>query len=295
MRDLLAWLAGEKLVEGHPFRDIKAQPAGPYMPEVWILGSSSYGAQVAAHFGLPYCFAHFITDGEGAAEALDIYRDLYRPSPRHPAPHVAIAVWALAADTDTEAERLFSSRALWRLGRDRGSYSALPTVADALEYPYSDRERARVAEIRAHALCGTGAAVMAQIEALAAGLGAAEAAIITTVADKQARRRSYTLLAEAAQLRPASDGTALAADGASAPCLPHLELYQHVRDQNGPDRDRNQRECHPQREGCDSQPGRDDRQHDRPRDDPRRHGRTRGDCGTVRPSSCRSAAGGQVP
>ena len=74
VRDVLAWLAGERLVEGHPFRDIVAQPAGPHVPEVWILGSSSYGAQVAAHFGLPYCFAHFITDGEGAAEALDIYR-----------------------------------------------------------------------------------------------------------------------------------------------------------------------------------------------------------------------------
>ncbi len=211
IRDLLAWVAGEPLADGHPFRTIRAQPAGPHAPEVWILGSSAYGAQVAAHFGLPYCFAHFITDGEGAAEALDLYRDSYRPSERHPAPHAAIAVWALAADTDAEADRLFASRALWRLGRDRGVYAALPTVAEAAAYPYSDRERARAAQVRSRAICGTGFAVASQIEALAASVGAAEVAIITTVADKQARRRSYTLLAEAARLRPACD-TALAAE-----------------------------------------------------------------------------------
>ena len=210
VRDLLAWVSGEQLAEGHPFRDVAAQPAGPTVPEAWILGSSGYGAQVAAHFGLPYCFAHFITDGEGAAEAMDLYRDSYRPSPRHPAPHAAIAVWALAADTAAEAEHLFASRALWRLGRDRGSYTALPTAAEAAAYPYSERERERVGQIRSRALCGTGAEVMGRIEAMARGLGAAEAAVITTVADKQARRRSYTLLAQAARLRPAADLAAAA-------------------------------------------------------------------------------------
>ena len=211
VRDLLAWVAGEKLVEGHPFRDIQAQPTGPHVPEVWILGSSSYGAQVAAHFGLPYCFAHFITDGEGAAEAMEVYRETYRPSERHPTPHGAVAVWALAAATEAEAERLFASRALWRLGRDRGSYTALPTIAEAATYPYSDRERGRVAQIRARALCGTGADVMAQIDGLCRAVGVEEAAVITTVADKQARKESYALLAQAARLVRTADDVAFAA------------------------------------------------------------------------------------
>ena len=211
VRDLLAWVAGEKLVEGHPFRDIQAQPTGPHVPEVWILGSSSYGAQVAAHFGLPYCFAHFITDGEGAAEAMDVYRETYRPSERHPTPHGAVAVWALAAATEAEAERLFASRALWRLGRDRGSYTALPTIPEAAAYPYSDRERGRVAQIRARALCGTGADVMAQIDGLCRAVGVEEAAVITTVADKQARKESYALLAQAARLVRTADDVAFAA------------------------------------------------------------------------------------
>jgi luciferase family oxidoreductase group 1 len=110
VRDLLSWLVGEKLLEGHPFRDIRAQPAGPTTPEVWILGSSDYGAQVAAFFGLPFCFAHFIGDGQGINQALAIYRESYRPSARHPGPHAAICVWAMAAQTQDEADHLFRSR-----------------------------------------------------------------------------------------------------------------------------------------------------------------------------------------
>ena len=115
------------MIEGHPFRDVRAQPAGPTTPEVWILGSSDYGAQVAAHFGLPYCFAHFITDGHGVEQALAAYRGGYRPSARHPVPHAAICVWAMAAETREEAAWLFQSREMWRLGRDRGVYTALPS------------------------------------------------------------------------------------------------------------------------------------------------------------------------
>src|SRR5579862_2303915 len=108
VRDLLSWLAGEKLVEGHPFREIIAQPGGPTTPEVWMLGSSDYGPQVAAYFGIPFCFAHFITDGRGVEQAMTLYRQTYRPSERHPTPYAALCVWALAAETESEAARLFS-------------------------------------------------------------------------------------------------------------------------------------------------------------------------------------------
>src|SRR5271157_5946888 len=120
VRDVIAWSSGQPLVEGHPFRSVRAQPQGPTVPEVWILGSSDYGAQVAAHFGLPYCFAAFITDGEGAAEAMALYRDNYKPSFRHPRAHGAVCIWAVAGETEEDAERLFSSRAMSRLARDRG-------------------------------------------------------------------------------------------------------------------------------------------------------------------------------
>jgi luciferase family oxidoreductase group 1 len=195
VRDLLAWLAGEKLVERHPFRDITAQPQGPNLPDVWILGSSDFGAQVAAHFGLPHCFAYFISEGAGAAEALSLYRDGYRPSPRHPTPQGAICVWALAADTQAEAERLFSSRALARIWRDRGIFAALPSPEEAMDYTYTDAEQLKLEKLRQRSFYGTPDVVGAKLRALAAEVGVDEVAVLSTAHDPIARRHSYTLLA----------------------------------------------------------------------------------------------------
>src|SRR6185369_11557533 len=69
--DLQAWVSGAPLDPRHPFGMIKAHPSGPTSPEIWILGSSDYGAQLAAHFGLPYAFAYFFTDGEGVEQAME--------------------------------------------------------------------------------------------------------------------------------------------------------------------------------------------------------------------------------
>ncbi len=196
VRDLLAWVSGETLPEGHPFRSITANPAGPTVPEPWILGSSDYGAQVAAHFGLPYCFAHFITDGAGCAEALDIYRSLYKPSPRFPTPLAAITVWAMCAQNEEEAERQILSRGVWRLGRDRGIYSPLPSPEEAASMPISEMEAMKLERIKARALYGTKAKLGAQLRQLAAEMQVDEIAVLTTMHDPAARRRSYALLAE---------------------------------------------------------------------------------------------------
>lgn len=195
VRDILGWINGQKLVEGHPFRDIACQPAGPTVPEVWILGSSDYGAQVAAYFGLPFCFAHFITDGRGVADAINIYRQNYRPSERHPAPHPAVCVWAMAAETEEEASMRFSSRALSRLWRDRGVFAPLPSPEEAAAEVLSEAEQARIQRIWERALWGTPAQVGAKLRAVAEECGVSEIAILTTLHDAEARRRSYTLIA----------------------------------------------------------------------------------------------------
>jgi luciferase family oxidoreductase group 1 len=210
VRDLLAWVSGEKLDERHPFRDVIAQPAGPGVPEAWILGSSDYGAQVAAHFGLPYCFAHFITDGQGAAEAIALYREIYQPSARNPVPYASVCVWALAADSEAEAERLYSSRALWRLSRDRGEFIALPSPEEAAAHAWTEADLARAERGRHRAIIGTGGAVVAKLHGLADELGVQEVAVLSTTHDPIARRRSYALIAQAAGLRP--EDVALAAE-----------------------------------------------------------------------------------
>ena len=196
LRDLMAWVSGGELPEGHPFRSVRAQPAGPGAPEVWMLGSSDYGAQVAAYFGLPYCYAYFFTEGQGAAQALSLYRETYRPSVAHPRPYSAIAVFALAAETQAEADRLFAPREVWRAERERGRFVPLPSPEEASAYPFTDSERARNAAIRERSAYGTPDVVRARLEAIAGAHGVDEVAVVTAVHDAAARRRSYALVAE---------------------------------------------------------------------------------------------------
>jgi len=194
IRDLQGWL-GEGLPVDHPFRAVSASPAVPTRPEMWILGSSDYGAQVAAYFGLPYCFAHFISDGAGSEQVMELYHQGYRPSAAHPQPNAALAVFAITAATEEAAQRLFSSRALARLWRDQGRFMPLPSPEEAQAYPYSEAERGYVERLRAKNLVGTPRQVRARIEAMAEAHGAAEVAILSPCHDAAARAESYRLLA----------------------------------------------------------------------------------------------------
>jgi len=195
LRDLQAWSGGYELPAQHPFRVVRAEPSGPFAPEIWVLGSSNYGAQVAAFFGLPYCYAYFFNDGAGAEQALAMYREGYRPSERHPQPHSAVTVWAFAGDTQEEADHYYQSRAIARLMRDRGQYVALPSPESAAAFALTDIERAQMARVKERAISGTAPDVAARLRALAAELHVDELAITTTAHDPAARAKSYTLLA----------------------------------------------------------------------------------------------------
>ena len=195
VRDLIAWVSGAELIDGHPFASLKVLPMAETVPEVWMLGTSDYGASVAAHFGLPYSFAHFITDGGGVARALDIYRANYQPSERHPKPRANLCVWALAAETDAEAERLFWPRAYWKLMRGRGGLRALISPDEAAAHPYSDSDLRFIAELRANALIGSAARVGDMLRQLAEREKLDEIVILTWAHDQADRRRSFELLA----------------------------------------------------------------------------------------------------
>ena len=197
IRDLQAWLKAEPLPEGHPFRRLGAFPQGDTAPQIWLLGSSNYGAQVAAWFGLPYAFAWFFTDGRGAREALGLYREHYKPSADWPKPYSAICVWALAADSEEEAQFHFGPRLRWRLGRDRGVFLPLESAEKAAAYEYSGGEAARLARFRQEAIVGRPDRVVERIAAIGEDLGVDEVAVVTWTHDEAARRRSYALIAEA--------------------------------------------------------------------------------------------------
>lgn len=203
LRDLQAWTSGGLLPENHPFRTIRAIPEGPYAPEIWMLGSSNYGAQVGAFFGLPYCFAYFFSDGRGAQEALDIYRETYRPSPQNPKPHSAIVVAALAAETQEEADANYLSRAVSTAMRERGRFIALPSPEAAAAFEFTPAERERAARIKEISLYGLAGAVADKIRGLAAALQVDEVVITSFAYDPGLRRKSYSLLAREFGLRAA--------------------------------------------------------------------------------------------
>jgi luciferase family oxidoreductase group 1 len=201
--DLQAWVSGAPLPGDHPFRSIKAHPLGSTSPELWILGSSDYGAQLAAHFGLPYAYAYFFSDGRGVEQALELYRRLYRPSARYPEPQATICVWALAADTEAEARRQLMTREYWRVGFEQGIRKQLVSPEEAAAHPYTDTERATVEALRRKAYVGTAEQVSTRLTELAQRLQLDELVIVTWTFDPAPRHRSYELLAQAFDLAKA--------------------------------------------------------------------------------------------
>tara|TARA_A100000164_G_C21925329_1_gene782754 strand:+ start:404 stop:1411 length:1008 start_codon:yes stop_codon:yes gene_type:complete len=200
VRDLIAWVSNTPLIENHPFHNLKARPSGASYPEIWMLGTSDYGAQVAAHFGIPYCFAHFITDGRGVERALDLYRTLYKPSKRFPKPIATICVWALAADTTEDAEHLFASRMHWKYKRENGELTAIDDPEKIVGFAYSDADKLRLKQFRESAIFGDVARVADQILDLAKTYNIDEIVILTWTHDQADRLRSYELLADAFSL-----------------------------------------------------------------------------------------------
>ena len=190
--DLQAWTRGQRHLglTAHPL------PApGGMAPEIWILGSSNYGAQLAAHLGLPYAFAYFFTDGQGVEEALDLYRRLYRPSERHPLPQPTICVWALAADTEVQARHHALSRERWRIDRQRGVLGPLQSPDTIAAAGYTASEWPTVEAARRRALVGTAAQVGTGLRELADTLALDELVVNTWAHEPAVRRHSYALLA----------------------------------------------------------------------------------------------------
>ena len=202
VQELQHWVSGTPLPEGHPFRTVVAQPTGPTSPEMWILGSSDYGAQLAAYFGLPYAFAYFFSEGTGVEQALELYRKNYRASENNPKPIATICVWALAADTEEEALFQFKSRERAIIDRRQGIRLPLMPPEEA-DRPYSPAELATAEKLHRKTIVGATAQVTARLKELAKSLDLDELVVVTWTYDPAPRHRSYELLAQAFGLEKA--------------------------------------------------------------------------------------------
>jgi luciferase family oxidoreductase group 1 len=193
--DVLGFLH-DALPADHPFQGVRAMPSGPTAPEVWLLGSSDASAALAAHYGLAFSFAHFISD-QGGPEITQAYRRYFRPSPHLAAPRSSVAVFAVCAETEAEAVRLARSRELFLLRLYTNRLAPYPSVEEAETYPYTEREMEIVRHVRRRTVAGAPGQVRGHLLEHAAAYGADEIVVVTITHDAKARVRSYELLAEA--------------------------------------------------------------------------------------------------
>ena len=184
---------------GHPFAAITAVPGAGANPDVWLLGSSDYSAQVAAMLGLPFAFAHHFSPAN-TLPALALYREHFRRSDTLDHPHTMIGVSVTCAETDAEAQRLAGPAALSFLRVRTGKPSTLPSPEEAAAYPYTPEERAFVDGRRASQVIGSPDTVRSGLTDLLEATAADELMVTTTTFDPADRVRSFELVADLANL-----------------------------------------------------------------------------------------------
>ena len=171
-------------------------PGQGYLPEVWLLGSSTFSAQLAAQLGLPFSFAYHFAPAL-LDQALEIYRATFRPSILLEHPHVMVAVSVLCANDTEEARFLAGSNALNILERNAGRMGPLPAPETAAAHTYSESERAAIDDAMASHVIGDVDTVVSGLQTLAARTSADELMLSTRTHSYEARLRSFELVAGA--------------------------------------------------------------------------------------------------
>jgi luciferase family oxidoreductase group 1 len=179
-----------------PGQRLQAVPAAGTEVPLWILGSSTFGAHLAAELGLPYAFAsHFAPDELLAA--LDVYRSRFKPSEQLERPHAMVGVNIIAAETDAEAQRLATTQQMSFTNIFRGARGLSQPPIDDIETYWTPSEKIQAMRMLARSIVGSPATVRAGIEALVAETGADELMIVSDVYEHEKRLRSFELIAEA--------------------------------------------------------------------------------------------------
>ncbi len=178
-----------------PGQTIRAVPGAGLEVPLWILGSSTFGARLAASLGLPYAFAsHFApTD---LLTALDVYRREFRPSAQLAEPYAMAGLNVFAADTDEEARRLFTTPQQSWANRFRGIPGPYPPPVDDIEGYWSPAEKAQASAMLTYSVVGSPDTVCDGVEQFVELTGVDEVMVVSAIFDHDARLRSYDILAK---------------------------------------------------------------------------------------------------
>ncbi|HXW09016.1 MAG TPA: LLM class flavin-dependent oxidoreductase, partial [Steroidobacteraceae bacterium] len=174
---------------------VQAVPAAGTRVPLWILGSSTYGAALAAELGLPYAFAsHFAP--QQLMTALHVYRSRFRPSEQLARPCAMVGANVIAADTDEEARRLATTQQMAFVDLVRGTRSLSKPPIDDIEQYWTPVEKAHAMQMLAMSVVGSRATVRAGVESLVQQTGTDELIVVSDVYELKARLRSFELIAD---------------------------------------------------------------------------------------------------
>jgi luciferase family oxidoreductase group 1 len=178
-----------------PGQKIEAVPGSDTNVPLWILGSSTFGAQLAAELGLPYGFAsHFAP--QALDVALDIYRERFKPSAQLSAPYVLVGINVIAAESDDEGRRLATSQQMSFAGIFRGARDLMQPPIDDIESYWSPLEKAQASQMLACSVVGSPATVRKGIRSMIERTKADELMIVSDIFDPEKRLRSFEIIAD---------------------------------------------------------------------------------------------------
>lgn len=193
VQELQAFLAPAVAGQG-----IVAVPAAGSNVPLWILGSSHFGASLAAELGLPYAFASHFAPGL-LLPALEIYRARFKPSEQLSQPYAMAGINVIAADTEAEAKRLATTQQMSFADLFSGRRGPSRPPIDDIETYWSGREKEQALRMLERTIIGTPEMVRDGVEAFVAETGVDEVIVVSDVYDHQARLRSFELIAQALQ------------------------------------------------------------------------------------------------
>ena len=195
-RDVVELMSYFEPAGPEPARRIQAVPGEGLDVPVWILGSSLFGAQLAAMLGLPYAFASHFAPGE-MERAVDLYRAQFQPSDRCQTPYVMLGLNVFAADSDAEARLLFTSVQQSFINLRTGKPGKLPPPRPDFDAELDPAGRAMLDNALACSVVGSPEAVRRGVAEFAARTGANELMVTAQIHDHAARLRSFEILAAA--------------------------------------------------------------------------------------------------
>ena len=193
----LLGLLGDERIEPELVARLHATPAPTTYPEVWMLGSSTYGAQVAAALGLPFCYAYHFATTSDVESALHLYRAGFQPSPQHPTPHVMVSASVIAAETTEEARYLAGPSRIMALSLRTGRLGPIVSPEQAAGVELSDLDRGLLDSLPGTQFAGTAEEVAAGLAALVERTGADEMILAGTVYDPATRQDTLARVAKA--------------------------------------------------------------------------------------------------